>query len=192
MPSTLSECYSDVWGSLSGLLSLIMTCCLRRSQILSWSLSLSCFSIFLSVRQEFKLVIQLPICEVRLSIPSMCGCHKDEWIRVVNTEFLLHLWCSSQGCTHSNSFYCAVREGFLLGVSNSIEMWNTSSKISKSVTELEIWIPKSSSQLKPLSFSTVSLFKSRTHVHRVPQNRRLINVTILPVSSWVSFCNCLV
>jgi hypothetical protein len=41
MLSTLSESHSDGQGSLSSLLSLRKTCSLQRSQILSWSLSLT-------------------------------------------------------------------------------------------------------------------------------------------------------
>jgi hypothetical protein len=49
MLSPLSECYSDGWGLLSGLHSLIKTCCLWRSQILSQRVSLFGFFPFLSV-----------------------------------------------------------------------------------------------------------------------------------------------
>jgi hypothetical protein len=58
MLSPLSECYSDGWVSLSGLFSLIMTCCFWRLQILSQYVSLFSFCIFLSIFITIKKDIQ--------------------------------------------------------------------------------------------------------------------------------------
>jgi hypothetical protein len=48
--SPLSECYSAGWGSLSGLLSLIKACCLRRSQM--WFFSTSSLSFHFLLRWQ--------------------------------------------------------------------------------------------------------------------------------------------
>jgi hypothetical protein len=59
MLSPLSECYSDGWGHLSGLLSLIKTCCLQRLQILSQSLSLFIFKILLNCCCKVNVVFKV-------------------------------------------------------------------------------------------------------------------------------------